>query len=340
MDLWQYLKTTDKPIALYGIGNGADKIISVLQSYGIKMAGVFATDGFVRDKYFHDFKLISYTEMKEKLGDMIVLLCFGSGRPEVLDSILKLSTEQELYAPDVPVYGDGLFNTEYAQANADNLRYIYSLLADEKSKQTFENVVKYKLSGNVKYLFDCAVEENEPYESFLKLSNNECFLDLGAYNGDTVNDFISRTNSYKSIVAVEPDIKTFRKLKLNTENIKNISLINACITDHTGTSNFSMRGGRNSTVGLGEEIRACTVDEIGSNSTFIKMDIEGEETKAIKGAYNTILNNKPKMQIACYHRVEDIFSIPKDILNIRKDYKLYLRRFKCLPAWDLNFYFI
>ena len=79
-DLWRYLKTVRKPIVLYGMGNGADKIIKVLKDFGIEISGVFATDGFVRDKYFHGFKLSSYSELKEKFGEMTVLLSFGSGR--------------------------------------------------------------------------------------------------------------------------------------------------------------------------------------------------------------------------------------------------------------------
>ena len=82
--LWQYLKTADKPIVLYGMGNGADKIIAVLESYGIGFDGVFASDGFVRNKTFHGHKIASYGELKQKFGDMIVLLCFGSERPEVI----------------------------------------------------------------------------------------------------------------------------------------------------------------------------------------------------------------------------------------------------------------
>ena len=49
-DLWEYLKKTDKPIVLYGMGNGADKIVSVLKAKGIDFKGIFASNGFVRNK--------------------------------------------------------------------------------------------------------------------------------------------------------------------------------------------------------------------------------------------------------------------------------------------------
>ena len=340
-DLWSYLQTVKKPIVLYGMGNGADKIMDVLKAYGIEISGVFATDGFVRDKYFHGFKLSSYSELREKFGEMAVLLCFGSSRTEVLANIKRISAEQELYAPDVPVYGGGLFNNEYAQNHKESLERVYSRLADEKSRETFRCIIRYKLSGKLDYLYRCEVSEEEPYRSFLKLSDNESYIDLGAYTGDTVSDFVSRVKDYISITAVEPDKKSFRKLINNTEGLKNFKAINACVSDKSGTEAFSMRGGRNSSLGEGEKIAAVTVDEIAEKgAAFIKADVEGGEAKAVAGAKNTILKYKPKIQLACYHRNEDLFTLPEAVFNIRDDYKLYLRHFPSVPAWDTNYYFI
>ena len=70
------------------------------------------------------------------------------------------------------------------------------------------------------------------------------------------------------------------------------------------------------------------------------MDLEGGEMAAIVGAKETILAHKPKLQIACYHRTEDYFALPLKVAEIRDDYRLYMRHFKGLPAWDTNFYFI
>ena len=340
-DLWSYLQTVKKPIVLYGMGNGADKIIDVLKAYNIEISGVFATDGFVREKFFHGFKLSSYSELKEKFGEMTVLLCFGSSRPEVLANIKKISAEQELCAPDVPVYGGGLFNNEYVLNNKESLEHIYSRLGDEKSKETFRSIIQYKLSGKLDFLYKCEVAEDEPYNTFLKLNDSESYIDLGAYTGDTVADFTSRVNNYSLITAVEPDKKSFKKLCANTETLKNFKAINACVSDKSGTEFFAMRGGRNSSLGEGLEIPSVTVDEIAQNgATFIKADVEGGELKMIAGAEKTILKYRPKIQLACYHRNEDLFSLPEAIFKIRDDYKLYLRHFPSVPAWDTNYYFI
>lgn len=342
-ELWQYLKTVKKPVVLYGMGNGADKIIKVLDSYGINFQGVFASDGFVRNKEFHGHKISSYSELKEKFGEMIVLLCFGSSRSEVIENVRKIAREQELYAPEVPVIGGGLFTESYVKDNKDNFKWVYEKLADEKSRQTFRNIINFKLSGKVEYLFDCEVNADEPYESFLKLTNNETFLDLGAYNGDTVADFINRTDGYKEIIAVEPDRKTFKKLLKATENYKNITCVNKCISSFCGTGNFAMNSGRNSVVSeSGSETEFITADSLlkGKEVSYIKMDVEGEEVGAINGAENTINNYKPKMLISCYHRTDDLLTIPKAVFEKRGEYKLYIRHFSSVPAWDTNYYFI
>ncbi len=342
-ELWQYLKTVNKPIVLYGMGNGADKIINVLESYGISFEGIFASDGFVRNKVFHGFKISSYAELKEKFGDMIVLLCFGSDREEVLLNIKRISGECELYAPDVPVIGGELFTEKYLKENKEQFEWVYNRLADDLSRKTFENTVKYKLSGKIKYLLECETDINEPYESFLKFSENERFLDLGAYNGDTVLDFVHRVNKYDKIIAVEPDSKTFKKLLKNTENINNTECKNLCISSFVGEAPFGMKHGRNSKAFTGDALaKFVTIDHIVGDRgvSYIKMDIEGEELNAILGAEHTIKHFSPKMLISCYHRTEDILTLPKAVFDIKKDYKLYMRHFHSLPAWDTNYYFI
>lgn len=342
-ELWQHLKTAGKPIVLYGMGNGADKIIKVLEEYGISFEGVFASDGFVRDKTFHGFKISSYKELKEKFGEMIVLLCFGSDRDEVLENVRRISAECELYAPDVPVIAGELFTEEYVKENLADLEWVYSKLADDLSRKTFENTVKYKLSGKIEYLLDCEAEKDEPYETFLKLGDNERFLDLGAYNGDTVLDFVNRAKKYDKIIAVEPDSKTFKKLLKNTENIDKIECKNLCISSFVGEAPFGMKHGRNSKAFTGETLaKFSTIDEVvaGDRVTFIKMDIEGEELGAITGAAQTISAFAPKMLVSCYHRTEDLITIPKAVFKLKNDYKIYMRHFHSLPAWDTNYYFV
>ena len=77
-DVWKILGREHRPIVVYGMGNGADKILDELTRRGISVSGVFASDGFVRHQQFRGFTVLSYAEAVERDGDIIVLLCFES----------------------------------------------------------------------------------------------------------------------------------------------------------------------------------------------------------------------------------------------------------------------
>ena len=128
-DLWTYLKSATKPIFLYGTGNGADKILDELERLEILAEGVFASDGFVRNRTFRGFQVLSYSDVKARYGEIIVLVSFGTFLPDVIENIKKIADENELYAPDVPVIPDGtIFNLDYVREHKKDLHCSNRLL--------------------------------------------------------------------------------------------------------------------------------------------------------------------------------------------------------------------
>lgn len=340
-DLWQYLATAQKPIVLYGMGNGADKVLDRLQLLGIEAAGVFASDDFVRHQQFRGYTVCSYGEMKQRYGQMIVLVCFGTFLDDVIDNVKRIAAEQELYAPDVPAYGDLYFTAEYYRQNEARFQRLYDRLADGQSRQTLISVINYKLTGRIDYLFECEADEAEVQQKVLRLGADESYLDLGAYNGDTVEQFIKRVGSYREITAVEPDRKTYQKLVQRVGELPRVSTVNAAVCDRVGKTQFAMRGGRNSSIGAGDLIDAITVDSLQPlRPTYVKMDVEGEEAAVIRGAADTIARLKPKMLVSAYHRSEDLIDLFEQVTAINDGYRVYLRRFRYIPCWDLNYYFL
>ena len=352
-DLWEYLAKERRPIALYGTGDGADKIIAVLEKYGLKdlVVAVFASDGFVRDRMFHEYKVISYSECCEKYGstDFIVLVCFGSSRTEVLEQVAKIKSERELYVPDVPVYGNVLFTREYFESNKDLIEDVYKNLSDETSRICYENYISYKLTGDISYLEKAESDPDDEF-SLLESLKEGCFVDLGAYYGDTITRYLNKFPCLTRAVAVEPERHSFKKLKECAETLGNdITCVNALVGGHVGTEQVSASRGRGtralqaSNVELKKtiDIDVVTVDSLSpDNVSFIKFDVEGSESEAIEGAKETIRRDRPLMKIACYHRSEDVFAIVKKVIEIRDDYKICMRHTRCIPGWDTDFYFI
>lgn len=342
MELWQRLKEAKKPIVLYGMGNGADRILDILNEMGVEAQGVFASDGFVRHQNFRGFTVCSYQELRQQLGEMIVLVAFGTQRPEVLENIKKIASEQELYVPDVPVAGDTLFDERFVKKHLSLFKKVFEMLSDDFSKAVFENVIKGKLTGEPHYLY---AAESDPKEAWrlLNLQSDEIYMDLGAYTGDTALEFINEAPDYERIIAVEPDRKNYKKCVENLRDYPRIEIYHGCIDEIHGEQKFLMDGGRKSAVLSkgGVAVPSYTVDEIlcGRKVSYIKMDVEGMERKAILGAKESIARYRPKLLISAYHRSEDLFDLPLLINSIATGGKLYIRHFPYLPAWDTNFYF-
>lgn len=339
--LWESLKNADKPILLYGMGNGADMIIKVLESYGIDYEDTFASDGFVRGHSFHGKRVLSFSEAKEKYGDFIIIVTFAVHDDKTMSFISELSDNFELYAPTVSVVDGSPFTLEFFKDNEDNFKKAYEMLADEKSKEDYLNILRFKLSGDVKYLLKAHSEKMKLYDDVLPLSEDEAIVDLGAYDGDTIREFLNVTGGrYKSIIALEPDEKNFRKLERKTEGLLNLTRLNLGAWDKEETLYFAKKSGRNSRLEeSGVPVSFNSVDNIVKEKvTFIKMDIEGAELKALEGAKNTVALYKPKLYVCAYHRNEDMFTLPFKIKELFEGYKIYFRQHPYIPAWESNFY--
>ncbi len=342
--VWQHLKTADKPIAIYGMGDGADKILSVFDKFEIRADAIFASDEFVRGHYFHGLKVEKLSEVEERLGDFIIVMSFATQRPEVLDRVFKIAEKHELVAPDVPVAGDGLFDLDFVKMHEDKIEKVYNALADEKSKAVFADTINFKISGKIEYLKQNISTREEIYRDLIFPTPDEHFVDLGAYNGDTVREFLNACGGkYKQITAFEPDRRNYKKLADFCEGKENVTAYNLGAHSHEDTLIFADRGGRNSSLfkkGREVEVSVNSVDNICKiPPTIIKFDVEGAEELAIKGCEKTIKNHRPKLLVASYHRNEDNFALPLQILKLNPDYKIYFRREAYIPAWETNFIF-
>lgn len=343
-DLWQYLAETDKKIVMYGMGNGADKILRICERYGIEISDFFASDGFVRGHSFHGKTVLSYSAVKEKYGaeNIIVLLSFASSLDGVIENILRVASECELYAPDVPVFGETLFDYDFFKAHRTELDSVYEMLSDGESKEIYENVIKYKLTGDISCLEKAVSDKDKVYRELLEAEKIKSYADLGAYNGDTVRELSEYDPCLERAIALEPDKRTFKKLSAyaDEENRFTVTPINAAAWSYDTNLSFDASGNRNSNVGgAGKTVEVCAkaLDSVIEGSVdYIKYDVEGSEREAIDGSVKVINEYFPTLLVSLYHRSEDIFALPLLIKEKFPKYRLYIRRYRYIPAWDLN----
>lgn len=340
---WEKLQEETRPIFIYGMGDGALKIMSVFREKGITLSGIFASDDFVRGHSFEGYRVHKLSEVEEMVDDFVIVLAFAAGYQDLVDKIQELAARHTLYVPDVPVTGGGLFTYEFCQQNAGKLREVYDSLADDFSRRVYANIINFKISGNIDYLTAVTTPKSEIYKKIIKPHQNETYVDLGAYNGDTIRELMEFTHGrYGAVYALEPDRKNFKKLAKFVDGMNRVYAYNAAAWCVDTELPFSARAGRQSTISAASDtmVSARAVDTILSRkpATLIKMDVEGFEREAIWGSANTIGKFSPKLMISLYHRNEDIFELPLLIKTINPEYKLYIRHQLYIPAWETNLY--
>ena len=339
--VWERLRNSSEPIIMYGTGNGADKVLDILESMGVSIDGVTASSGFVRERLFRGFPVKPIEFFEEKYDSFTVIVTFGSSIPDVMEGIYNLSERHTVLVPCVPVIGDEICDKAFLEKNLEKLEKAYSLMADEVSKNVFKGYYEFVFSGELKYLKEITTDENEVYERIISLNSSETFIDIGAYRGDTVEGFVKRVNGkYEKIIAAEPDKKTFNKLLLNCEGLENFTAVNCAVTGFDGEIGFSQAGGRQSAVGGNDVIKSMSLATLcdGAEPTFIKIDSEGCEKEILVGGKAILAEYKPKLNVAAYHKFEDAFELALLINEANPDYKIYLRHHPYIPAWDTLIY--
>ncbi len=164
---------------------------------------------------------------------------------------------------------------------------------------------------------------------YFSKDEQEVFVDCGCHEAETCRDFIRWCDGeYKQIYAFEPDKRSFSHCKSTMRNEDRVLLIPKGAYSKTATLRFHEDGGASRIEDGGNiEIDVTSIDEVldGERATFIKMDIEGAELDALKGAEKTIQAYYPKLAVCMYHKMTDLIAIPEYLMHIAPEYKYAIR---------------
>ena len=165
----------------------------------------------------------------------------------------------------------------------------------------------------------------------LTFADDEVFVDCGCFDGATIQSYEKWKNkpTRGGIIAFEPDDSMCDFVHTRMPHVK---VINAGVWHENGTLRFKDNGGSLMKVADDQgdsELTVVRMDDAleGERVTFIKMDVEGAELNALKGAERIIREQRPKLAICVYHKPEDMLEIPALILSYHQDYRLYLRHY-------------
>jgi|BioPla2DNA2_1021312.scaffolds.fasta_scaffold45430_2 FkbM family methyltransferase len=326
------MKRATRPLVLYGAGGYAKGLVAFLQGIGIPVAAAAVDHEFRRTSAWEGLELLAVEDLPARFGSFNALIGFADFR-RARERLRHLPGCRKIFFLDSSLATD-FFDYAYVERHQAAFQATYARLADDLSRSTMVAYVNAKISGVPEDLYDCVVPDQYFPEGVVSLTDREIFVDAGAYDGDTLGQFIRRTSGrYRRVFALEPDPTSFRRLStlVAEKNWPQISLIPKGAWRSAGTLKFQVnesQGSRSSISSEGSESIAVTaIDQVvnADGATFVKMDIEGAELAALEGAEQTIRKFKPKLAVCAYHKPEDLIAIPQYLDAIAPGYSFYLR---------------
>lgn len=336
----------NKQVIIWGKSFSALELYVELHAGEINVIGF--TDSFVNTMggNFAGLPVFTYEEI-QKMDEIVIYISTHNidYQRAILEYIQDLNKAIVLCRGTI--YGAAQYDTNEAKQiinkNIQEIKTVRRALCDEKSIQTFDNLIEYFVTNNKYYIeeiFERGHEQYFPEDEILCKAKDEVFIDVGAYNGNTSCCF-SRwvEGKYRKIYAMEPDKIMFQVLK---EYIKMWGL-NSVYLINKGAYSYATEVAFNSDILTGSSIIAkdgkstistISIDQMldGEKATYIKMDIEGTEMEALLGAKDTIKKFKPKLAISIYHKMSDLWQIPYYIMQQYPWYKIYIRHYTPLTT--------
>jgi FkbM family methyltransferase len=230
-------------------------------------------------------------------------------------------------------------------AAASQVRAAFDLWHDDASRAEYVAQVRWRLHLDFDNL-PLPVKGSIYFPADLfSISDDEVFVDCGAYDGDTIRDFLVYSGKrFRRIYAFEADQRNFDKLKrflatLPTTLRERIEPIGKALSDRAGVLRFSATGTAAASVSAdGVDVASVALDgELADIPSYIKMDIEGSEPAALRGAKDTIGRHAPILSVCVYHAQDHLWSVPLQIAASHPGYKMFLRP-HLRESWDLVCY--
>lgn len=332
------IKYLGLPVFIWGNGELAELTQTLLKDNGVHVEGR-VVDIPLENRVEN---ICSKEELNQKMDSYILIKAFLQAmvlsNEEVKDifgeKCIQSYALSELYSS----CGIEKIDARYAREHRMDFQEVYEVLEDAQSKECLKAFLNAKIEEKSAYLYPYITIPQYFFESNMwRIGSDEILFDAGAYDGDSIRDFLNATDRrYKRIIAFEPDKGNMKKLQefIKTENLKNINTVCIGLADGQKLLKYNSTGTMMSVIAEEgkEEIQVDSIDNILEDApvTIIKMDIEGYEKEALLGAKQTIQKYKPMLFISAYHKKDDLFTIQRMIKSFSQEYRFFFRIHKPL----------
>ncbi|MCK7547019.1 FkbM family methyltransferase [Marinobacter koreensis] len=323
------------------INSTRPKYILGTNDYAVSVSELIDIDGYIndftQDCSFNGKPIVSMSEVPETA---LVLMAVVYRPKSALQRVKHFKFDSLDYFSFVKNSSLNIKDIEYwkgfnheLKAHQEYYSWLRTRLADEESKDCLDRLIAFRTTYDIQHMepFDCR-EAQQYFEPFLNLNKqDEIFVDVGGYDGQTTFEFIKQCPDYKTVHYFEPARDNMEESQRRLTGVRDIVFHPEALSRRSGHSTFVADG---SSSRLAEPtpsdvtIETARLDDIIEKPvSFIKMDIEGHELSALEGAELQIRKHAPRLAICVYHRAQDLREIPELVLSYYPYYSLYLRHY-------------
>lgn len=337
MTICDKMKKDTLPLIIWGGGSLSYSVRKILKKEGISITAFWIDECTLGSK-IDGIPVMDIENIYKQFGEVNVVL--GHSKYEMADSIMRrYSFIRNCFCLVNICYGlNERIEYSFIKNHAEEYVLSYNLLQDELSRNCLLAYLNCKVTENFRYLLPCCVETAAFFEnSIFTLSNAETYVDIGAYTGDTIREFLNVTGGqYKEVVAIEPECASFSLLQsyVEQENLQNICLFQTG-TWNSNTTLWFENDEESSGIGeKGEKIQVNKIDTLlqGVDVTLMKINFLYGVVETLEGAADILKTCKPKLAITVGFDQYGIISVPQKIKEINPEYKIYLRYAAAMPA--------
>ncbi len=309
--------------------------------YAQQVARVWAVrafiDDFTTEKVYLDRPVIRMADWPK---DGIVVSCVMDTLPlTALDRLRSVGAREAIdYFALARLAPDVLAPVTFCAGSARDIRengaryeWVYSLLADDVSRQHFAKVVQFRLNMDLEFMrgFRLALER-QYFEDFLPRQEAEVFVDGGGYDGQTSLQLAAWNGAYRRIYYFEPVPAMMSVSRRALAGLRDVRFVQKGLFSRGARLRFNAEAGSASGLSAQGQSEIDVVrldDEVRERVTFVKLDIEGTEYEALQGMREHIRAETPTMAICIYHDQRDFWRIPCQVLEMNDCYRIYVRHY-------------
>ena len=339
------LKREKLPLILWGAGDIASAVKQFLEINGIvpDMVWVDQMGEGIKEECFEGVPIATLDRIKERYNEFNVVL--GHSHYNLRDEVLQREPQirKVFYFVSVAYEQYENISAKFVKENIKPYYYTFCCLEDEESRCAMTAYLNARMNNDIRYVERCFRHEQNFFNNdIFYVDQNESYLDVGAFDGDTICLFLQEcVNKYDKIYAFEPNDDTFIKLQTCVENedIKNVSLFQIGTWDKEETLYFvvpKQAKNQSASVSMREAVRQIRVNALDNmlnhRVTMLKINFLYGVLETLVGAQKIIKRDKPKLAVVVGFDEWALINIPQYIKKIVPEYQIYLRYNRCMPA--------